>query len=63
MEHRAKPALWAWMSSAAEWQLLMRQGATREAMADSVGPHWQATSSAAQPAAEMAETKQEDYTC
>ena len=57
LEHWAAPALWACMS----WemsQLEMRQGAALAPMAACVGPHWQPTSVAAQPAALMALRRQ-----
>ena len=55
----ASPALMACWRSLPTVQALRRQPATVAAMADLVGPHWQATSVAAHPTAEMAEARQE----
>lgn len=57
LEHTARPALCAWPTSV-PLHLLSRQGAATPAMAACVGPHWQATSVSAQPAAVMAEVRQ-----
>lgn len=59
MLHRASPADWAPTRSVAAVQAEIRQGAARPAMALLVGPHWQPTSVGAQPAAVMAEDRQE----
>jgi hypothetical protein len=45
--------------SEATVQALIRHGAAKLAIADCVGPHWQAMSLGAQEAAEMAEERQE----
>jgi hypothetical protein len=56
-EHRATPAVSATPSKLAG-QDAMRQDATMPPMTLCVGPHWQATSVGAQPALEMALTRQ-----
>lgn len=55
----AEPALCAWIRSAGAVQAPRRQPKAEEAMADCVGPHWQAESSKAQPAPVMAALRQE----
>lgn len=54
----AAPALCAWIRSDAG-QAPRRQTPAEAAMADCVGPHWQAESSKAQPAPVMAALRQE----
>ena len=55
----SSPPDWALMRSEAAVQALIRQGATRPAMAALDGPHWQPTSVGAQPAAVTAEERQD----
>lgn len=56
---RAVPTLAATSRSLPEVQAAIRQGAALEAMAFMDEPHWQAMSVGAQPAAEMAEVRQD----
>lgn len=58
LEHWAAPADCAWIRSEGWVQALSKQGAAAAPMAVWVGPHWHATSVAAQPAALMAEIRQ-----
>jgi hypothetical protein len=56
--HSCEPTLAATPRSLAA-QAAMRHGAARRPMSACFGPHWQAWSVGAQPAAEMAETRQD----
>jgi len=55
----AWPALCAWMSSPTPVHAATRQPTTLLAMAACVGPHWQPASSSPQPAAVIADARQD----